>query len=213
MKNIYDILAGMGIEIPEDKKETFNKEVSENYKTIAEVENLKTKLATAEADRDTYKNKYDTDIAARDEDLATLKSQLEEAGQSKEKLATLQQTLADTQSKYETEKADWEKQLADQQYDFAVTEATRDIQFSSKAARKVFMDELKANPLQMKDKAILGFNDYVDAYREANPDSFIANDDDNNGGDNEPPVFSGRSGGNNGQDNNPPETKPVPALW
>lgn len=212
MKNIYDILSSVGITIPDDKKEAFNHELAENYKTVAEVDNLRTKLQAAEADRDTYKDKYDTDIAARDADLATIKAQLEEAGQSKDKLTALQQSLADAQSKYETDKADWEKKLNDQQYNFSLNESARELNFSSKAAKKVFIDELMANPLQVKDGVLLGFNDYVDAYKEANPDSFVID----NPGNQEPPLISGKSGGagikpGGNQDNNP--TPDIPRVW
>ena len=33
MKNIFKILEGLGIEVPEDKKSTLEKEVHENYRT------------------------------------------------------------------------------------------------------------------------------------------------------------------------------------
>lgn len=38
MKNIHDILSGLGITIQEDKKAEFDKAVAENYKTVAEYE-------------------------------------------------------------------------------------------------------------------------------------------------------------------------------
>lgn len=38
MKDIYAILTGLGIEVPEDKKATLDKEWKENYRTIAEYE-------------------------------------------------------------------------------------------------------------------------------------------------------------------------------
>ncbi len=37
MQNIYDILGGIGLTVPEDKKADFDKAVNENYKTVAEV--------------------------------------------------------------------------------------------------------------------------------------------------------------------------------
>ena len=48
MKNINEILKSYGVEIPSDKKEAFDKEVLENYKTVAEVEGIKNKLTKAE---------------------------------------------------------------------------------------------------------------------------------------------------------------------
>ena len=37
MKNIFEILAALGIVIPEDKKQDITKQVAENYKTVAAV--------------------------------------------------------------------------------------------------------------------------------------------------------------------------------
>ncbi len=48
MKNIHEILKELGIEIPADKKADFDTAVNENYKTVAEVEKIRTA-------RDTYK--------------------------------------------------------------------------------------------------------------------------------------------------------------
>ncbi len=52
MKSIYEILNGIGIEIPEDKKETFDKEWKENYRTKTEYDNAVKK-------RDEYKLSLD----------------------------------------------------------------------------------------------------------------------------------------------------------
>ena len=76
MKNIYEILKSYGIEIPEDKKEAFDKEVLENYKTVKEVDSLRNKLEAAEGDKKAIEVKYNTDIAQRDTDLATLQEKL-----------------------------------------------------------------------------------------------------------------------------------------
>ncbi len=48
MKNIHEILKELGIEIPADKKADFDTAVNENYKTVAEVDKIRTA-------RDTYK--------------------------------------------------------------------------------------------------------------------------------------------------------------
>lgn len=44
MINIHEILKGYGIEIPDDKKADFDKAVSENYKTVVEVNKINDKL-------------------------------------------------------------------------------------------------------------------------------------------------------------------------
>lgn len=44
MVNIHEILKSYEIEVPADKKADFDKAVTENYKTVAEVEKINDKL-------------------------------------------------------------------------------------------------------------------------------------------------------------------------
>lgn len=53
MKNIYEILADFGLEVPSDKKTDFDKAWKENYRTKAEYDNAVTK-------RDEYKTSLDS---------------------------------------------------------------------------------------------------------------------------------------------------------
>lgn len=53
MKNIFDILSGLGVTIPEEKKTEFETAFNENYKTVSEVEKLRTA-------RDNYKSQLET---------------------------------------------------------------------------------------------------------------------------------------------------------
>lgn len=48
MKNIDELLKDAGIEVPEDKREAFNKAFAENYKTVADYDRQKVKLSQAE---------------------------------------------------------------------------------------------------------------------------------------------------------------------
>ncbi|MGN0657845.1 MAG: phage scaffolding protein [Ruminiclostridium sp.] len=57
MKNIIEILSGLGMEIPEDKQSELNRQVAENYKTIAEFDKAKGRLET---ERDNYKSQLET---------------------------------------------------------------------------------------------------------------------------------------------------------
>ena len=61
MKNIYEIMKEFGIEIPEDKKEGFDKAWKENYRTKAEFEK-------AAAKRDEYKQSLE-DVQGKLEDF------------------------------------------------------------------------------------------------------------------------------------------------
>lgn len=47
MKNIYEILTEIGVEVPEEKKSGFDKAFGENYKTIVDYQKQKEKLDTA----------------------------------------------------------------------------------------------------------------------------------------------------------------------
>lgn len=213
MKNIYDILKSFGIEIPEDKKEAFDKEVLENYKTVNEVETLRGKVTKAETERDTIQSKYDTDIAQRDTDLATLQTQLKDAGGDADKLATLQTNFDNLQTTYNKAKADYEKQLTEQAYDFAIKENSAKLKFSSNSAKKAFMSDLKAKNLSMENGKILGFDDFVNAYKEQDAGAFITESADTK--KNEPkPSFSGKT---NPSDNTDPQPEPTqkerPIIW
>lgn len=53
MKNIIELLAAAGVEIPEDKKQAFEAAFAENYKTVAEVDKLR-------SSRDNYKSQLET---------------------------------------------------------------------------------------------------------------------------------------------------------
>lgn len=213
MKNIYEILKSYGIEIPEDKKEAFDKEVLENYKTVSEVDTLRTKLNKAETERDTIQTKYDTDIAQRDADLISLQTQLKEAGGDAEKLATLQANFNTLQTTYNTAKADYENQLAEQAYDFAVKENSAKLKFSSNSAKKAFMSDLKAKKLSMENGKILGFDDFVDAYKEQDAGAFITEKTELKN-DELKPSFSGKT---NPSDNTDPKPEPTqkerPIIW
>ena len=191
MKNIYEILKSYGIEIPEDKKEAFDKEVLENYKTVKEVDTLRNKLEAAENDKKAIEVKYNTDIAQRDADLATLQEKLKNAGADADKLSNLQTDFDNLQQTYNTAKADYEKQLAQQAYDFAIRENVANLKFSSNSAKKAFIADITAKNLSMENGKILGFDDFVNAYKEQDAGAFVVDDDTEAG--KPKPTFSGKT--------------------
>lgn len=220
MKNIYEILKSFGIEVPEDKKEAFEKAVLENYKTVAEVNGISKKLQDAETERDTYKTKYDTDIATRDNDLKSLQEQLKDAGVDKTKLAELTTQLETLQNTYETAKSDYAKQLAAQKYEFLVKDCVNSIKFSSNSAKKAFLNDVMAKNLPVEGDKILGFEDFVNAYKEQDADAFIVENNNNDNVDNKPkPHFTGKSNNIDSTDNSgnvttTPESKvEAPLIW
>lgn len=174
MKNIYEILKAFEIEVPEDKKESFEKELNSNYKTIKEVDGIKEKLSSAES----AKTKLQEDLKNRDEDLANVKKELEEAGEDAKKLEDLTEKLKTLQDDYSEQQKKYTKQLEDQKYEFAIKELASGLKFSSNSAKKSFLRDLMDNKLSMKDEEVLGFKDFVDKYKEQDAGAFVVEDED-----------------------------------
>lgn len=111
-------------------------------------------------------------VTQRDTDLATLRTQLEEAGQSATKLSQVQKNFADLQAKYENDTKEYQNKLQKQTYDFAVQKAVSDIQFSSKAAKNEFVRALTEKNLPLQDGMLLGLSEYIEKQKQEDPDAF-----------------------------------------
>lgn len=210
MKNIHEILKSVGIEVPTDKKEAFDKEVLENYKTVSEVNLIRGKLENAESERDTYKNKYDEDIKKRDADLEDLQKKLKNAGVDAEKLKTLETDLATLKTTYETSKDEYEKKLADQAYEFALKQKVDGLKFSSNSAKKAFIADAMKEEMKIKDGELQGFDSFVKSYKENDAGAFISEEPNKQ----DPPHFSGKSTGTDSQQKTDNQEKPSrPLIW
>jgi len=113
-------------------------------------------------------------ISTRDTDLDTLKKQLAEAGADAGKLSELTSQLEALQSKYDTDSKAYKKQLSQQAYEFAVKEFAATKNFSSQAAKRDFIQSMIAKQLKMEGDSILGADDFVKVYTDANQDAFVA---------------------------------------
>lgn len=166
MQNIYDILGGIGITIPEDKKADFDKAVNENYKTVAEVEKI-------EAKRDLYKSQLDeTQTALKGYEGVNVE-------ELRSKISTLEKSLTDK----ETEHA---AKIADMEFNSDLQDAIRTSGAkNSKAVSALLdLDSLKASKNRGKDIAdalekIKTENDYLFEGEKQDP----------------PPTFLGGTGG------------------
>ena len=157
MQNIEAILTELGIEVSADKKESLTKKVAENYVTKAEHEK---KLGKAETDRDTWKGKAETAESA-------LK------GFEGVDLETMQKDLADWKKKAEDAEKNAQAQLYERDFTDALKTEFEGIKFSSEAAKRAIMAEVKKAGLKLKDGKILGLNDLITQMKEKDASAFV----------------------------------------
>lgn len=157
MQNIEAILTELGIEVPADKKENLTKKVAENYITKAEHEK---KLGKVETDRDTWKEKAETAET-------TLK------GFEGVDLDTMQKELSDWKKKAEDAEKDAQAKLYERDFADALKTEFEGIKFSSEAAKRAIMAEVKDAGLKLKDGKILGLNDLITQMKEKDASAFV----------------------------------------
>lgn len=123
--------------------------------------------------RDTQITTLNTTIQTRDQDLANLQQTLNDAGDINA-LKQASQDLASLQQKYDTETKQYQRQLRQQAYEFAVTEYVNGQKFTSKAAKNDFKNQMIAKKLQFEDGKLIGADDFKAMYAQSDPDAFVA---------------------------------------
>lgn len=153
------------------------------------------------------KNKYNDEIQAnkttidqlqqtikdRDKDIKDIKKQLSDASTDADKLTKLQEDLDTLQTKYTTDTQAFEARLSKQEYEFAVKEFAGTQKFTSKAAKREFINSMIAKDLKMEGDTIVGASDFVKAYIAENEDSFVK-DEKNPDNKNPTPKFVSATG-------------------
>ena len=143
-------------------KDTVDKILDENSRDIGrekqKAEQLKDDL-----------EKVQEQLGQRDKDMENLKK-------SAADVEGIKKQLEELQSKYNTETEQYKTQLADRDYSDAMARmiADKDVKFSSKAAEKAFMADLKAKALTLKDGALDGFDTFLKSQKESDPAAFEA---------------------------------------
>lgn len=133
----------------------------------------KTKYDNEIAKKDKRIGELTTTISARDADLQKLKQTLEDAGDV-EALKKASADLAELQQKYDKETKEYQEQLAQQAYEFAVKDFASTKQFSSNAAKRDFVQSMLAKKLSLEDGKIIGAEDFAQIYAKDNEDAFVA---------------------------------------
>ena len=160
MKNIITILTEQGIDLTDEQKEAIQKTVAENYKTVAEFDK---KINSVTSERDTLKNQYDE-----------VKKSLD--GFNGVDVDDLRQQIADANAHIKEVEDIAKQQMAERDYADAVKAQVESLAFSSNGAKKSFIADLTATKLPLKDGKLLGFDDYVKAYKESDVGAIIDKD-------------------------------------
>lgn len=156
MENIHAILKKYGIEIPADSKSDFDKDVAANYKTQAEFEK---KIGKVEEERDNFKTQLDTATE-------TLK------GFEGVDIETMRTQLKDWQTKAENAEKDFNAKLAQRDFEDALKSEMENYKFTSEAAKRAVMSEIREAGLKVKDGKILGLNDLVASIKNKDASAF-----------------------------------------
>lgn len=157
MQKLIDTLKSFGIEIPEDKQTDVKKALSEHYKNAKEV--AKT-LSKVEGERDDWKERAE---AAEE----TLK------GFDGIDPANIQTELARWKKKAEDAEKEFNAKIYDRDFSDALKAALDDVKFSSEAAKKSVMADIKEAGLKLKDGKILGLNDLIEQMKKEDASAFI----------------------------------------
>lgn len=140
MKNILTIMKEFGIELPEDRQKDFEKAVLENYRTVNDYENQKSKL-----------DKANETLQANDTAISDLKKQLE--GFKDVDVTALNQRIIDLEAEKGTIKTEYENKLADRDFNDLLKEGISTVKGRNAKAITALLDldALKASKNQKED--------------------------------------------------------------
>lgn len=126
--------------------------------------------------KDTRIDELNGTITQRDDDLSKLQQTLKDAGDL-DALKKASKDLADLQKKYDNDTKAYQRQLTEQEYEFAVKEFANSKNFTSNAAKRDFTQAMLAKNLMMEDGKIIGADDFVTIYSKDNADAFVVKED------------------------------------
>lgn len=107
-----------------------------------------------------------------------LENQLKETNDKMQELSKvdteeLKQQIIDLQKKYEDDTKALNSKYEAREYDIKLNDYTKDLKFSSNSAKKSFMSDLKAKELKFENDKLVGFDDFVNSYKENDPTAFM----------------------------------------
>ncbi|WP_085832865.1 phage scaffolding protein [Clostridium merdae] len=127
----------------------------------ADIEKQKTSIITLTTERDDYKER----LEAANQQIEQFKGL---------NVEQIQQAADDWKQKYETAESDYQKKLAERDYNDAALAALSDVNFTSKAAKSSFLSMLKEKQLKLDGGKLIGFDDILTQAKTDDPSAFAS---------------------------------------
>lgn len=160
MQNMIEICKEFGFEVPSERTAEFNKKVAENYRTVADYNK---QIGKVETDRDAWKQKAET---AEE----TLK------GFEGVDLQTIQNEISTYKKRAEDAEKEYSDKLYARDFEDALKTELESYTFTSEAAKKSVIADIKAAELKLKDGKILGLNDLIEQIKTTDASAFTDKD-------------------------------------
>lgn len=157
MQKLIETLKEYGVTIPDDKQADIKTALSKYYKNIAEHEKV---IGKIERERDAYKERAESAEA-------TLKGFGDKSpDEIKNELATALKRAEDAEKHAQA-------QIDERDFADALKTELESVKFSSEAAKRDVMSQIKAAGLKLKDGKILGLSDLIGQIKQSDASAFV----------------------------------------
>jgi hypothetical protein len=160
MKNIEQILKDAGVETTDEQKAAINDGVAKNYKTVAELDKLAKKLDASEDANKSLQSQVD--------DLQEAVKAFDGVDVDK-----LNKAVEDANKRAEDAEKAAEAKIYERDYADALKDAMSAYEFTSEAAKRDVMSQVKAAELKLKNGKLLGLDDLIKDIKASDSTAFV----------------------------------------
>lgn len=155
--DILELLKKYGVELSEEQEKEFEKEFRKTYKSEGEKNKAVEKV---EKERDAWKERAETAESALE-------------GFEGKKPEEILRELKTLQATIETQKNEFESKLAERDLDDAIARELEGYKFTSEAAKREIVADIKKSKVTVKEGKVLGLSDMMAQYKEKDPGAFV----------------------------------------
>lgn len=159
-----EFLKSLKVEDKELPKEVIESIMTEYGKAVKEKDDTINTLTTA-------KTELETQLKDTNEKVKKLSEV--DADKLNEEIKTLTE-------KYDKDTKELNEKLSNQTYVYKVRDEANKIKFTSNSAKESFINKVIDKKLQLEDDKLLGFDDFVNSYKEKDPNAFAKEEDPEN---------------------------------